>query len=105
MTAKLSESDSQPGPVSVSVSPSRNESQSAASWTHLIQSSVPVLGFLFEVTGKPWTAWLGVLGLVFAATIAGLLGLGGGGGGGGGRGRGMPSKYYENEYCKSVPSP
>jgi hypothetical protein len=39
---------------------------------------VPGLGFLFEVTGKPWTAWLGVLGLVFAATIVGLLGFGGG---------------------------
>lgn len=67
MTAKFSESDSQ------SASPRED-----ATWTHLVQSSVPGLGFLFEVTGKPWTAWLGVLGLVFAATIAGLLGYGGG---------------------------
>lgn len=73
MTAKLSESDSQPASVSVSVSATED-----AAWTRLIQSSVPGLGFLFEVTGKPWTAWLGVLGLVFAATIAGLLGFGGG---------------------------
>jgi hypothetical protein len=71
MTAKLSESDSQPVSVSASAS-------DEATWTNLIQSSVPGLGFLFEVTGKPWTAWPGVLGLVFAATIAGLLGFGGG---------------------------
>jgi hypothetical protein len=55
---------------------------------------VPGLGFLFEVTGKPWTAWVGVLGLVFAATIAGLLGFGGG----------MHHKYenenYNYNYCE-----
>ncbi|KUL91655.1 hypothetical protein ZTR_01255 [Talaromyces verruculosus] len=71
MTAKFSESDCQP--VSLS-----SASEDDATWTHLVQSSVPGLGFLFEVTGKPWTAWVGVLGLVFAATIAGLLGFGGG---------------------------
>ncbi|KAL3710968.1 glucokinase [Talaromyces marneffei ATCC 18224] len=69
MTVKVSESDSQL--VSVPTSES-------APWTNLIQSSVPGLSFLFEVTGKPWTAGLGVLGLVLAATIAGLLGFGGG---------------------------
>ena len=79
MTAKFSESDSQP------VSSTRED----ATWTRLVQSSVPGLGFLFEVTGKPWTAWLGVLGLVFAATIAGLLGFGGG-----------MHHGYENESCK-----
>ncbi|PCG95336.1 Hexokinase [Penicillium occitanis (nom. inval.)] len=71
MTAKFSESDCQP--VSLS-----SAGEDDTTWTHLVQSSVPGLGFLFEVTGKPWTAWVGVLGLVFAATIAGLLGFGGG---------------------------
>lgn len=92
MTAKSSESDCQP--VSVSVSVSASASEDDAAWTHLVQSSVPGLGFLFEVTGKPWTAWVGVLGLVFAATLAGLLGFGGG----------MHHRYEnenENEnYCK-----
>lgn len=83
MTAKSSESDCQP--VSVSAS-----ARDDATWTHLIQSSVPGLGFLFEVTGKPWTAWVGVLGLVFAATLAGLLGFGGG----------MHNRLQNENYCK-----
>lgn len=84
MTVKVSESDSQL--VSVPTSES-------APWTNLIQSSVPGLSFLFEVTGKPWTAGLGVLGLVLAATIAGLLGFGGGM-----RDRVRGSENYN--YCK-----
>lgn len=85
MTAKPSEYDSEP----VSVSASARED---ATWTRLVQSSVPGLGFLFEVTGKPWTAWLGVLGLVFAATFAVLLGFG----------ARMHHRYEngENYYCK-----
>lgn len=85
MTAQISESD--PQPVSVSA-------REDATWTHLVQSSVPGLGFLFEVTGKPWTAWVGVLGLVFAATIAGLLGFGGG--------MGMHHRYENECKCYSM---
>lgn len=53
----------------------RESQPASAAWLSLIKGSVPGLGFLFEVTGKPWTAWLGILGLGFAA-IALLLGLG-----------------------------
>ncbi|EED19354.1 hypothetical protein TSTA_026610 [Talaromyces stipitatus ATCC 10500] len=61
MTTKLPRSEPEPEPEPASAT---------AAWTKLSKAG---RGFLFEVTGKPWTAWLGVL----AATIAVLLGLAG----------------------------